>query len=938
MNRLKFGLLLLVLTFVCACGGAQFAPFKIAKEQPPALEENHKPVWTPRSYTEERVEGKGPISSRLRIFILPNGLQVLILPQRNAPVVTSMMCYRTGSCNEVIGSTGISHFLEHMMFKGTSTYKRGEIDYLTTSRGGFNNAATSFDYTIYYFSLAADRWQLAPAIEADRMRNSLLDAKEIESERKVVISELCGEQDSPWGKLGLTASAVHWLVHPYRNPIIGYRQDVERLTRDDLLSYYRKYYNPKNSFLLLVGDIDPEKTIGEVAGIFSSIAPGEEPPKRTFIEPPQCGQKRVNLVQETNLARGEILFHTCRVGDPEDPVLDIISTVLSSGKSSRLYQRLIEKEKLVSVINAESDTRKDPGCFAIYAELREEAEPQTVEKIILQEIEKLKKDQVPEEELNKAKNIIAADFIFDAETTEDLAWKVAYTHTVASYQYLDTYLDRISSVTEADIQKVLQKFFTAENMTVGWSLPRNAAGTVHEKEGLNLPVIKRVAARGEPAPIAQNGQTTQKRKMEIKSLNVKECTLPNGLTLLFLEHRNIPAVALKLFIDAGQRAESAGKEGLSNFVANLLTEGTTKRTGLEVSQAIEFVGGRLRATSEGVEVEVLKKDAELAFDLASDIIRNPLFSEECISNLKSKLLTEIKSDEDDPDTVAHNALRELVYGKHPYHAPAKGYQSSVKSFTREDVFSFHRNLYVPANCMLIVVGDISEEESLSLTKKYFGTWEKREPVKSEIPEPAIQPARTRYITREVDQAYIYLGHLGIRRDNPDFYSLLVMDYILGSAPGFTSRLMKRLREEEGLAYAVFSSIAESSEVEPGRFAASAACEAKYKEKMLKGLQEEIERIRKDKVSKEELQCAKGYLTGSFVFSLQTNLQLARQILYMKRFKLTFDYVKRYSELIESVGADDILRAASKYLQPEKMSAVICGPFDESGNPLKKEVK
>jgi zinc protease len=912
-----------------------------AREQPPALEENHKPVWTPRSYTEERVEGKGPISSRLRIFVLPNGLQVLILPHRNAPVVTSMMCYRTGSCNEVSGNTGISHFLEHMMFKGTQTYRKGEIDYLTTRNGGFNNAATSFDYTIYYFSLAADRWQLAAAIEADRMRNSLLDAKEIESERKVVISELCSEQDSPWGKLGLTTSAVHWLSHPYRNPIIGYRQDVERLTRDDLLSYYRKYYNPKNSFLLLVGDIDPEKTIEEVAGVFSSTAPGEEPPKRTFIEPPQCGQKRVDVVQETNLSRGEILFHTCCVGDPEDPVLDIISTVLSSGKSSRLYQRLIEKEKLVSVINAENDTRKDPGCFAIYAELREEAKPQKVEKIILQEIEKLKKDPVTEEELNKAKNIISADFIFDAETAENLAWKVGYIHTVASYQYLDTYLDRISSVTEADIQKVSQKFFSAENMTVGWSVPRNArqpAGGEQPKEGLNIPVIKRMAARGEPAPITQNEQATQKRKMELKSLNVKEHTLPNGLTLLFLEHRNIPAIALKLFVDAGQRAESAGKEGLSSFVANLLTEGTAKKTGLEISQAIEFVGGRLRATSEGVEVEVLKKDTELAFDLASDITRNPLFWEECISNLKSKLLTEIKSDEDDPDTVAYNAFRELVYGKHPYHAPVKGYQSSVKSFTREDALSFHRNFYVPANCALIVVGDISEEESLSLTRKYFGTWEKREPMKSEVPEPVIQPVRTRYVTRDVDQAYIYLGHLGVRRDNPDFHALLVMDYILGSAPGFTSRLMKRLRDEEGLAYSVFSSIAESSWVEPGRFAASAACEAKYNEKMLKGLREEIEKIRKEKVSEEELQCAKDHLTGSFVFSLQTNLQLARQILYMKRFKLTFDYVKRYSEFIESVSADDILRAASKHLQPEKMSVVICGPFDETGNPLKKEVK
>jgi zinc protease len=938
VNRLKFALILSALTFACGCSGTQSAPSQIQEERTEALEEGHKPVWTPRAYTEEQVEGKGPISSGLRRFILPNGLEVLILPHKGAPVVTSMMCYRVGSADEASGSTGISHFLEHMMFKGTRTYGKGEIDFLTTSKGGFNNAATSFDYTIYYFSLAADRWQLAPAIEADRMRNSLLDEKEIESERKVVISELCGEQDSPWGKLGLTTSAVHWLVHPYRNPIVGYRQDVERISRSDLFSHYRKFYIPKNSFFLVVGDIDPEKAIEEVAGLFSSTAPGEEVSRQAFTEPPQCGERRVKVLQDTSLARCEILFHTCRVGDPEDPVLDVISTILSTGRSSRLYQRLVEQEKLVSAIYTENDSRRDPGAFGVSAELREGADPDKVEKIILQELEKLKKDLVSAEELKKAKNIIRADFIFDTETAEDLAWKVGYVHTVASYKYLDTYLDRVASVTDRGIQKAAREFFATENMTVGWSLPQNASHKGIEKEGRSIPQIKRLAARGKMTSFSQKPQSARKSKMEAKPFNVKEHTLPNGLTILFLENRNIPALTLKLFINAGQRAETPGKEGLSNFVANLLNEGTAKRTSAEISQTIESVGGRLRITAEGLEIEVLKEHAQLAFDLASDMVCNPLFSEESISDLQNRVIAEIKSDEDDPETVTQSAFRELVYGKHPYHAPLKGYESSVKSFTREDALSFHKNFYVPANCVLIIVGDISEEESLSLAQKYFGIWEKREPAKLQIPEPVIQPAKTQYIAKDLDQVYICLGHLGIRRENPDYYALLVMDCILGSAPGFTSRLMKRLREEEGLAYAIYSSIAESSEVEPGRFAACAACEAKNKEQMLKGLQEEIEKIRKEKVSEEELQCAKGYLTGSFVFALQTNVQLARQILYMKRFKLGFDYIKRYSELVESVTAEDILRAASKHLQPDKISTVICGPFDQNGNPLKKEEK
>ncbi|MFH1422740.1 MAG: pitrilysin family protein [Planctomycetota bacterium] len=887
-------------------------------------------------YTEEKFEKTGSVSSRLRSFILSNGMQVLIFPSHNAPVVTFMICYRTGSGSEIIGKTGISHFLEHMMFKGTANYKKGEIDYLTMRNGGYNNAATSFDYTSYYFCLASDRWLLAADVEADRMLNSLFDVKELESEKGVILSELNGEMDSPWGELGFVTNAVHWLIHPYRNPIIGHKRDVEKITQKDLFERYHNYYTPDNSFIVVVGDVEPDEAIKEVVKRFSVIPAAGKPAATTFVEPPQRGERRVVIPQNSSVARCLILFHSCCVGDADEPALDVTSIILSYGKSSRLYQRLVEQEKLVSGISASNSSRKDPGSYAISAQLREGAQPEKVEKIIFEELNKLKENPVTEEESAKAKNIVSADFVFNMETTESLAWTLSETHLYTSYRDVDAYLNKISSVTPEDIQKAAQKYFT-ENRTVGWSVPNQNSESEpeYEEEGMLTYPSKTKAARGNPTPVEQNSDKASVTKTESKPLAVKERTLPNGLTLLFLENKNVPAVALKLYVNAGQRAEPAGKEGIAEFVSDLLTEGTAKRSAIEISKAIESVGGQLSSNSSGVNVQVLKKDVNLAFELMSDIVRTPLFAQERIEEHKSKVLTSIKAIMDAPDTLASIAFNEMIYGNHPYHSPSIGYKSSITSITHDDVINFYKKFYVPSNCYLVVAGDISEEETISLAKKYFSEWENNESPKLEVIEPSAPAVKSKYIYKDVDQAYIYMGHLGIKRENPDYYALLVMDSIFGTGSGFTNRVIKRLRDQEGLAYLVYASIADSAGIEPGKLVVYAACDATDKDQMLKGLNEEIERIRKEKVSEEELQSAKDYLTGSYAFGLQTNFQLAGQIVYLKRYNLGFDYAKKYCEHINAVSTDDVLRVASKYLQPDKMCLSVCGRFNNAGTLIEK---
>lgn len=407
----------------------------------------------------------------IRETILENGLKVLTLEKHNVPVVCSMIWYKVGSVNEKKGETGLSHFLEHMMFKGTNRYQKGEIDLTTMIHGGHNNAFTSHDYTAYFFNFASDRWETALEIEANRMRNCKFDPDEFELERKVVLEEMKRGLDAPGGLLEMELEAILFQVHPYRHPVIGWQEDIEQVPRDAVVQYYHAYYIPNNATLVLVGDFDTQKSLATIEKHFALIPSGTPILPITSKEPEQHGERRFKVLQQTNLSRLEMAYHTCKVSQPDTYALDVIDTLLSSGKSSRLYQRLVEKEKLVNFVRAYSDSRKYEGVFFIYTELRPGKSLVRVEKILAEELERLKQEDLSEQELQRAKNIISADFTFDQETAYDLAKALGYYETLFHYQYHNTYLENIEKLSRDDITRAANRYFVDENKTVGWSVP-----------------------------------------------------------------------------------------------------------------------------------------------------------------------------------------------------------------------------------------------------------------------------------------------------------------------------------------------------------------------------------------------------------------------------------------------------------------------------------
>ena len=382
-----------------------------------------------------------------------------------------MIWYKVGSVNERKGETGLSHFLEHMMFKGTDRYQKGEIDLRTLVHGGHNNAFTSHDYTAYFFNFASDRWEVALEIEANRMRNCTFDPEEFELERRVVLEEMKRNLDSPWGWLEMETEAMMFLLHPYHHPVIGWQEDLEQVPREAVVQYYHTYYLPNNATLVIVGDFETGKTLEKIRELFAPIPPGPPPPSITSQEPKQKGERRFKVIQETNLSRLEMGYPVSRINHPDTYALDVIDTLLSSGKSSRLYQRLVEKEKLVNFVHTSNDPRKYGGVFFIYTELRPGKSLGKVEKILGEELERLKQEPLSDEELQRAKNIIAADFTFDQETTYELANALGRYETLHSYEYLATYLENIEKLSKEDILKVAHQYFVDENKTVGWSVP-----------------------------------------------------------------------------------------------------------------------------------------------------------------------------------------------------------------------------------------------------------------------------------------------------------------------------------------------------------------------------------------------------------------------------------------------------------------------------------
>lgn len=885
----------------------------------------------------------------VRKVVLPNGLTVLIKEMHDKPVVAAVLWYRVGSRNEELGQTGKSHFLEHMLFKGTDRYRKGEIDLITVSNGGVNNAFTWLDFTAYYFTFASDRWQVALEVESNRMRNTSFAPEEFESEKQVVQEELRIGLDGPWEALENEVWATAFRQHPYHWPTVGWLDDLESATAADMKAYYDRWYHPANACLVIAGDLNGDRALERIDELFGPIPPGPAPVQPNIVEPPQLGEKRVIVKKETPVERMLIGYHAPAVAHPDSYALQIVAALLATGKASRLYRRLVDKDQSVTLAKAHYNAHIDPSLFYIQAELKPLFKLLEVERAIYEEIEGLKNEPLGPAELEKAKRQIEADLVLSNEEPLQQAILLGQYETIAcdsrvpedsrGYRYLDTWLEKISHVSADDVARVAREYLNEDNRTVGVLIDPGSKGRGPTSMQAGEPPAARIAYRVAPsAPHPSRGNRHGNGHTEGLSLDVQRVELANGLVLLISESHSSPSVAINALVKAGSRLEPDEKAGLASVTGELLDEGTTNRTSEQIAEAVESAGGKLRVygdyQSSGAEAAFLSRDFAFGLEIVSDLLMNAAFPEAKLQQCVGRRVGQIRSRLDVPRVQASDIFNELVFKGHPAHRPAIGYEATVTKLTREDVIEFFKRYYVPGNTILSIVGDVEASEVVERVNALLGRWEPAPGFTlPDVPAPVRQAGPIyEHVAAPKEQVNIFIGHLGIERKNPDYYALLVMDTILGSSPGFTSRIPRILRDEQGLAYTTFSSITSSAGLDPGRFIAYIGVAPENKERAISGLRGEITRVVREPVTAEELGVAKDYLTGSFVFDFQTNAQIATFLVDAETYQLGFDYLKRYPELIRSISDDDIRRASQKYIDPESLTTVVVGPVKERRQP------
>jgi zinc protease len=412
-------------------------------------------------------------AAQVQEHVLDNGLKVLLLEDHKSPAVTFQVWYRVGARNEKDGKSGLAHFLEHMMFKGTPTTGPEEYSRIIAKNGGRTNAFTSSDVTVYFATMSREKIGVEIELEADRMANALLGEKYFEPEKNVIQEERrMRTEDNPISALSEATSAVAYTIHPYRRPVVGWMQDIRNLTRQDLVDFYKLYYAPNNAYIVMVGDFASAEMLAKIKTAFGNIPRGSKAPEMTVEEPEQRGERRLVLKKEAELPFLLAFYHAPNHKSPDSFALDLLSVVLAGGKSSRLYHDLVYQKRLVRGVDADySGISVDPGGLSIYAQLLPGVDPATVEREIERGLEKIKNELISDRELQKAKNQVEAAFIFAQDSVFGQAMKIGYYEAVGSWRQMEAYLDGIRKVTRDDIRRVARQYLVPDRRTVGTLIP-----------------------------------------------------------------------------------------------------------------------------------------------------------------------------------------------------------------------------------------------------------------------------------------------------------------------------------------------------------------------------------------------------------------------------------------------------------------------------------
>jgi zinc protease len=751
-------------------------------------------------------------------YKLKNGLEVILLKDDRLPLVATNLWYHVGPANERPGLTGFAHLFEHMMFQG-SKHVGDDAHFKLLEGAGANdiNGTTDFDRTNYFETLPSNQLELALWLESDRMGFLLdtLDAARLANQRDVVRNERRQGENSPYG---LVEEAVYHNLfpktHPYYASVIGSHADIESARLADVREFFKTYYAPNNASLAIVGNIDKAQTKALVEKYFGPIPAGPPVPKLNVTTPPITSERRVVVTDQVELPRVYMAWLTDPIYKPGDAEADLLALILGGGKSSRLYKRLVYERQIAQDVGASQNSLILGSVFQITATAKPGVKPEDLEKAINEELDAVRKDGVTADQLSRARNVIQTRIVQGLETLGGFGGVAdrlnQYNHYLGDPSFLAKDLERYDKATPAAVQKVAQEKLTNNARVVVYGVPG-------KKVVDDVPKTTEAEASAEAAATPASGNTAQQtddswRKQVPQAGAASKLALPvpksfklaNGLTVLLAEQHNLPVVAANLVVLSGSEANPADKPGLASFTADMLDEGTTKRSTLQIAEDVAAIGASLGTGSSSdastVSVRTLKKNADTALEILADVALQPAFAAKELERVRNTRLTQVLQQRDNPNVLASKVFNSEVYGaSHPYGYTELGTEDSIKAVTREDMSKFWQAGYVPENAALVVAGDLTESELRALAEKHFGKWAGKA---GTVTRPEVRASAARRILL-VDkpgapQTALRIGMVGVPRANPDYVPIEVMNTGLGGL--FSSRINMNLREKNGYTY------------------------------------------------------------------------------------------------------------------------------------------
>lgn len=848
--------------------------------------------------------------------VLPNGMVVIVKENHSAPVVSIQALVRAGSTAERNDEAGMAHLHEHMLFKGTRTRPVGSIARAIEAAGGDINAYTSWDQTVYFVDIASRFADLGVDILADILENATFDPGELEKEKEVVLEEIRRSRDIPESRLSEAFFLRAYEAHPYRYPVIGRAETVQAVTRETILDFYRRWYVPSNVVWVVVGDVETERFLPALEARLAKIEARPAPERVRVQEPPQREPRATVLQADVKQAYLRLGFHIPGISHTDVPALDLLAQVLGGGRSSRLYQALRMKKRVVNTVGAYSMTPADPGMFLISATL----DPSNLEEALsdlLSEIFRMAAEPAGEDELRRAKAQIESDFIYQQETAQGQARELAsYEALCGDLNFGRKYLEALRALGVEDLLAVSRKYLQPSNATLALLQPPSNHPTWTEER-----LLETLSGRyqGSSAPAGQ-----QAGEQEALSRRVLKVSLANGGRLLVKESHEVPVVAIYAAFLAGLPAETTETNGVGNFMASMLTQGTSSRSATQIAEEIESLAGSLSGFSGrdsfGLQAEVVSWNFAPALRLFADCLLHPAFPGEELEKKRQDILAAIQNQEDNLARCAFQLFWSSLYPGCPYGMDPLGTLDTVRILGREDLLAHYSKYAVGENFVLAIAGDVSAEKATEMARSLF------EPLRSRGPEsavPAISPCETkptresiRTVSAEKLQAHLVVGSRGTVHADPDRYALSVLDAILSGQGG---RLFVDLRDRQSLAYSVSSFTREG--MQPGAVGVYIATSPEKRDHALKGILRHLRRIRDKRVSEEELARAKNYLVGAFELGLQTQSAQAALLAHDELYGLGAESYRQYAEKIQAVSAADVQRVARQYLDPQYLVTV-----------------